>query len=51
MLQDTLFIGKQKVYKQSERTIVWGGKGKRGSIIKIVKLTQEFEEMLLVTFY
>jgi len=29
----------------SERCIIWGGKGKKVTLIKKLKLKQEFEEM------
>jgi hypothetical protein len=44
MLRNTL---KQNVYKQSECSIIWGGKGKMVTLlIKRVKLTQVFDEAL-----
>jgi len=42
---------KHNVYKQSKRTIIWGGKQKEAVLNKIVKLTQEFEETRKVVFY
>jgi len=43
MLRNTL---KQNVYKQSECSIIWGGKGKMVTLIKRVKLTEVFDEAL-----
>jgi hypothetical protein len=41
---------KQNVNKQSECSIISGGKGKEIALNKRVKLTQEFEETHEVTF-
>jgi len=46
-----IYIKKDNVYKQSECSIIWGGKGKMLALIKIVKVTQEFKETLEVVFY
>jgi len=43
-----IYIWKHNAYKQSECSIIWGGKGKELALIKRVKLTQEFVKSCLL---